>query len=115
MKKIARNEAEPGQNSPVCKTIEYSFGDTELDLGIATITGRFPDHGYAMNEVCRELVYGLEGEGCLYQGNKKVPFAKGDAILILPQEKYYYESNHCVIAMTCHPAWSKDQHKMIEE
>lgn len=52
MKKIARNEAEPGQNSPVCKTIEYSFGDTELDLGIATITGRFPDHGYAMNEVC---------------------------------------------------------------
>ena len=64
MKKIARNEAEPGQNSPVCKTIEYSFGDTELDLGIATITGRFPDHGYAMNEVCRELVYVLEGEGC---------------------------------------------------
>ncbi len=115
MKKIARKEAEPGQNSKVCKTLEYSFGDSELDLGIATVTGRFPDHGYAMNEVCRELIYVLEGEGYLYHGKEKTAFAKGDAILILPQEKYYYETEHCVISMTCHPAWSKEQHKMVEE
>lgn len=51
MEVIKLDEAEIGQNKDKCKTLEYSFGDKDIDLGIATITGRFPNKGYAMNEV----------------------------------------------------------------
>jgi len=37
MEVIKLNEAEIGQNKEKCKTLEYSFGDKDIDLGIATI------------------------------------------------------------------------------
>lgn len=45
MKIIKENEAQKGANSEKCKTLEYSFGDKEIDLGTATITGRYPQGG----------------------------------------------------------------------
>ena len=35
MKIIKNNEAIKGANSDKCKTIEYSFGAEEIDLGLA--------------------------------------------------------------------------------
>lgn len=113
MQIIKKEEAEVGQNSDVCKTLEYSFQDKDIDLGIATITGRFPDEGYACNLVSKELVYVLEGEGILHFQDKEFTYSKGDAILILPNEKYYYETKHSVVALSCAPAWMVEQHKII--
>ena len=115
MKYIKKENAEIGQNSDICKTKEYSFGDKDIDLGIATVTGRFPQKGYAMNEISKELVYVLEGEGILCTKEQTIHFSKGDSILILPNEKYYYETKHAVLSLTCTPAWSINQHKTFEE
>jgi len=49
MKIIKNTEAMKGTNSEKCKTIEYFFGDKDIDLGLATITGRYPDDGYCVN------------------------------------------------------------------
>ncbi len=114
MKLIRYNEAEVGKNSEVCKTLEYSFGDAEIDLGVATITGRFPDKGFCYNEISRELIYVLEGSGKLTFKDTVVEFKKGDAILIMPQDRYYFEANHAVISMSCTPAWNPNQHKIEE-
>ena len=46
--------------------------------------------------------------------NKRIEFSKGDSILIEPNEKYYYDTEYCVISMTCTPAWLPDQHKLID-
>ncbi len=113
MKYINKKEALKGKNSEVCKTLEYSFNDNDIDLGIATITGRFPDQGYALNLVSKELVYVIEGEGTLYFEDEKIEFQKGDAILINPNDKYYYETKYCVLSLTCTPAWNPNQHKII--
>ncbi|MCM1052888.1 MAG: cupin domain-containing protein [Ruminococcus sp.] len=113
MKYINKNEALKGQNSEVCKTLEYSFSDSDIDLGIATIKGRFPDKGYALNLVSKELVYVLEGEGVLHFENEKIEFQVGDAILINPNDKYYYETDYCVLSLTCTPAWNPNQHKIV--
>lgn len=115
MKYIKYAESAPGQNSNVCKTIEYSFGDSDIDLGIATITGRFPDSGYALNLVSKELVYVLEGTGTIVFEDKKVKYNPGDAILILPNEKYYYETAYSKVSLTCTPAWHKNQHRIVGE
>ena len=112
MKLIKFKDAIKGRNSDKCLTIEYSFNDNDLDLGIATITGRYPEKGYCYNQKCKELIYVLEGNGVLCFENQKVEFNKGDSILIMSKEKYYWESNHCVVSMTCNPAWTPKQHKL---
>lgn len=114
MKKIALEESIKGENSKDCKTLEYSFDDNVIDLGIATITARFPETGYCYNEISKELIYVLEGTGKIGFEDKEIAFQKGDAILIQPNEKYYWESSYCVVSMSCTPAWSPKQHKISE-
>lgn len=112
MEVIKEKKAIKGANSDSCKTLEYSFQDKDLDLGIAVIQGRYPDSGYACNTISKELVYVLEGNGKLYFEKYIIEFEKGDAILILPNEKYYWESSFCKIAMACNPAWSVEQYQI---
>ena len=115
MKIIRKDEAITGTNSDKCKTIEYSFGDKDIDVGVATITGRYPEKGYCMNLVSKELIYIIEGNGTIYFEKEKVHFSKGDSILIEPKEKYYWEAQYCVVSMACTPAWSFEQYKTVEE
>ena len=112
--KISKDEAFIDSNSDNCKTIEYSFDDKDIDLGIAIITGRYPDEGYCVNLVSKELVFVLEGNGNLCFKDKTISFKAGDAILIGCGEKYYWETEYCKVSMTCTPAWTKEQHRIIE-
>lgn len=43
MKMIKSIDAVKSSNNDKCKTIEYSFGDKDIDLGLAIITGRYPE------------------------------------------------------------------------
>lgn len=88
--------------------------DKDIDLGIATIQGRYPDEGYGVNLVSKELIYVIEGKGTLNFENEKIEFSEGDSILIEPNEKYYYDTDYCKISMSCTPAWSIEQHKLVK-
>lgn len=114
MQVIKNNDAIRGSNSDKCKTIEYSFNDKNIYLGIATITGRYPESGFCVNTVSKELIYVLDGSGKLYFKNDVVEFEKGDAILIDSNEIYYWDSVYCVVSMSCTPAWNEEQHKLVE-
>ncbi len=114
MKVIRYENALKGKNSDNCKTLEYSFRDKDIDLGIATISGRYPDKGYGVNLVSKELIYVIEGSGTLNFENEKIEFSTGDSILIEPNEKYYYDTEYCKISMSCTPAWSMEQHKLVK-
>ena len=114
MKIIRKDEAVIGTNSDKCKTIEYSFGDKDIDLGVAVITGRYPEKGYGVNLICKELIYVIDGTGTLNKKDEKIHFKKGDVILIDKGEEYYWDAQ-CTIAMPCTPAWYPEQHKLIKE
>lgn len=114
MKVIKSEEAIKGSNSDKCKTVEYSFGDKEIDLGLATITGRYPENGYCVNLISKELIYVLEGSGKLYFEDRVIEFLTGDSILIDNNEKYYWETEFCKVSMTCTPAWTEEQHKLVD-
>lgn len=66
-----------------------------------------------MNEISKEMIYVLEGSGeiCLVDGI--IEFTEGDAILIDKNEKYYWDSEYCKVAMICTPAWTEKQHKLV--
>lgn len=114
MKVIKSSDAMKGANSDKCQTIEYSFEDKDIDLGIAIITGRYPESGFCVNLISKELIYVLEGSGNLYFENRSIEFSKGDAILIDNNEKYYWEAEYCKVSMVCNPAWNEEQHKLVQ-
>lgn len=111
---IRSEDAIVGSNSDKCKTIEYSFGDKDIDLGLAVITGRYPDRGFCVNLVSKELIYVIEGSGELVFLDEVIKFKEGDAILIENNRKYYWNTNYCKVSMSCSPAWSLEQHKIVE-
>lgn len=114
MKVIKSSSAVKGANSDKCKTLEYSFMDKDIDLGIAKIRGRYPDEGYAVNLISKELIYVIEGSGTLNFEHEKIEFSEGDSILIEPNDKYYYDTKYCKISMSCTPAWKMEQHKIVK-
>ena len=113
MKIIKHEDAEQGTNLDNCKTIEYSFGDKDIDLGVAVITGRYPEKGYCTNEECQELCYVLEGEGTINRKDETINFKQGDVIFIEKKDVYFWNGN-CKLALVCNPAWSKDQCKLLD-
>lgn len=113
MYKIGMKESVAGKNSDYCTVREYSFGDSDIDLGVATIHGRYPECGYCVNLECKELVYVLEGSGKLCFAERTVSFSKGDAILIDKGEKYYWDVSSCKVSLTCTPAWSVEQYRTV--
>jgi len=115
MKIIKNDDGIKGSNSDKCKTIEYSFGDKDIDLGLATITGRYPENGFCVNLICKELIYVLESDGKLCFDDKSIEFSKGDVILINSNEKYYWKTKYCKVSMTCTPAWSAEQYRLVQE
>ena len=114
MKVIRKINSVAGSHSKFCKTREYSFGDIDMDLGVASIKGRYPEEGYCVNKKCKELVFVLEGTGVICFENEKVSFVKGDAILIDKGEKYYWDVSSCKVSMTCTPAWSPEQYQIVK-
>ena len=113
MQFIKKSNAVKGANSNKCETIEYSFNDKDMDLGIATITGRYPENGFCVNTISKELIYVLDGNGKLYFENNCIEFEEGDSILINSNEKYYWDSTYCIVSMTCTPAWNEEQYKLV--
>ena len=114
MEIIKREDAAQGTNNEICSTMEYSFKDKSMDVGIATIKGRYPESGFCVNLKSKELVYVIEGSGEIFFENKRIDFKSGDAILIDVNEKYYWNSTYCKVSMTCTPAWNLEQYRNIE-
>lgn len=76
MEIIKYDNALKGANSNKCKTLEYSFEDKDIDLGIATITGRYPEEGYCVNIISKELIYVIDGNGMIDFEDKSITFKK---------------------------------------
>lgn len=114
MQIIKKYKAIEGSNSDKCKTLKYSFNDKDIDLGIATITGRYPESRFCINTISKELIYILDGNRKICFENNFFEFEKGDSILINSNEKYYWESKYCVVSMSCTPAWNEEQHKIVK-
>lgn len=114
MKLVKLEQAQEFSNSDKCKGLEYPLEDTDINFSIAKIQGRYPDSSYCVNEVCKELIYVIEGNGSLNKKDEKIEFKKGDVILIEKGEVYFWNA-HCTIAISCTPAWYSEQHKLIEK
>lgn len=115
MKIVKFSDAQIIKNSDTSKLLEYSIGlnDKDIDFCINTISGRYPQKGYCINEKCKEICYILEGTGTLNKKDESINFEKRYVILIEKEETYYWNEN-CKIIMICTPAWNKEQCKLLD-
>lgn len=113
MKFVAKSQAKKHTNSPTCVAYEYSVGDATIDAAVGVIRGRYPEKGYVVNEVCRELVYVISGVGTLTTHTASTDLAPGDMALLNPGEAYFFTGTELTILMPCAPAWYPEQHKEV--
>ena len=113
MKIIRKNQAKKFENSPLCIAYEYPLGDKDINSAVIEIKGRYPHQGRIVNLKCKEIVHILSGSVLLEVEGKKVKLKKGDEVLILPKEKYYWDGN-CQIFTACTPGWYPKQHKEVK-
>ena len=113
MKLSLKHQTTEKTNSPACTVVEHSLKHKMLDMAIAKINGRYPDQRRVVNQECAELAYVFEGQGKIVVNNEEHRLNAGDAVLIEAGEKYFWEGN-MKIFISCHPAWNKDQHIIVD-
>jgi mannose-6-phosphate isomerase-like protein (cupin superfamily) len=113
MRIIRKNETNTFKNSKSCIAIEYPLKDMDISGSVIRLKGRYPDTGKAINTQCKEMAYVIKGEGVIVFGKKRVKIAEGDLILINPMEAYHWEGN-LEMFMPCSPAWTPEQHKILD-
>lgn len=112
MKIAKRQEANIFING-ACKAFEYPLDDKDINAAVIQITGRYPEKGNAVNELCKELAYIMKGSGRLVVEDKEYNLEEKDSILINAGERFFWEGD-MEIFMPCTPAWYPEQHKEVE-
>jgi len=113
MKYIPKGTAQRFGNGKTCIVFEYG-GSSELSGAVAIINGRYPEAGWAMNEVSQEMVYVISGTGSLTIKQKSVPLCQGDVVLLELNELYYFEGDDLQVFLPTTPAWAIEQHKIVQ-
>lgn len=112
MKIIRKNETKKFQNSADCIAIEYPLGDKDINGSVIRLNGRYPETGTAHNTLCKEMAHIIRGEGKIVIEGDETIVTEGDVILIDPTERYHWEGN-LEMFVSCTPAWTPEQHKII--
>jgi len=114
MKVIKKPDTARFSNSPTCAGYEYSFDDKDLNIAVVTVNGRYPEKGYILNEVCKEVGYILSGSGSVSViGKDAQQLHPGDAVMIQPNEKFFWQGKSLEMLMPCSPAFYPEQHKEV--
>jgi len=101
------------KNSNQCVVTTHGINDQMIDFVIAKIDGRYPDEKRVINKLCKEMVYIQNGSGKIVVDGKEFSLNAGDLILLEPGEKYYWEGN-MEVYIACSPAWTKEQHYIVD-
>lgn len=112
MKVIRKPEVVLINNSSVVAVEEYPHNDSDLNLAIAEISGRYPSQGFVVNEISKEMVYVLTGDILLIMRDRQVFLSAGDSVLLDKNEAFAW-GGHGRIITICSPSWSVKQHKEV--
>jgi mannose-6-phosphate isomerase-like protein (cupin superfamily) len=110
MKVLTKSQTNAFSNSNTCDGVEFPFGDKDLNIAVVTVHGRYPDKGHLMNKVCKEIAYVVSGKGSVGVDNEVHELNPGDAVLIEPGERFFWEGEQLQMLMPCAPAFFPEQH-----
>ena len=103
------------RNSDTCEGRSFIAVDAPLDIAEITISGRYPETGWAVNREVHEMVYVKEGRGSLtIRGGAETQLSGGDVVSIAPGQAFAWSGDMTII-MACSPAFDIDQYEIEEE
>lgn len=100
------------KNSDVCIVTEHHIKDDLIDFAIVKVMGRYPEHGYAVNRQCKEIVYIQSGSGTVTVEGVEHKLNEGDLVLIEAHEKFFWEGR-LNLHISCRPAFTVEQHEVV--
>lgn len=100
-------------NSSVCIAHEYTHNDKDISVAFIELTGRYPDKGRSINQICKMVILVAKGEGKVEVDGNTFMLNEGDAILIDPNQKYFLEGKMDLV-ISSHPAWYPEQYVKLE-
>ena len=117
MKIVKKEQAEKFENAKNCVMQEYDFQDKDIDFSQGFVKGAYPKWGgYCVNQQCKEVIFVLKGFAEIESGGNLYCLHVGDALLIDKGERYRWtEKTDCEICAICTPAWTPEQHKIVEK
>jgi mannose-6-phosphate isomerase-like protein (cupin superfamily) len=114
MKTVRKNDSEEFRNGDACTVSEYHLGDPDINGAVIRLSGRYPTSGRAVNLVCKELAYVIDGSGRLVVDGVEETLQEGDLVCIDAGEKYFWDGA-MTLFVPCVPAWTPEQHRMVED
>lgn len=109
MEKISKIQTTELQPANSTKIIEYPTKTESISGALATITGRYPQTGYAQNQISDEIAYILDGSGIITTPDKHESFSVGDVIFIPHGDNFAWEGNFTMFMATT-PKYNPSQH-----
>lgn len=110
-----RLKGEKFQNSRTCEGTVFTASDAPLDFTEITISGRYPEEGWAVNHVSHEMVRIHRGAGMLaIRGARDTKLLQGDVVHV-PPETHFAWSGDMTIHMSCSPPFDSMQYEIFRE
>ncbi len=112
MKTLKKEQAITRRNGSACTVSEYPIEDQDINGAVVELSGRYPDHGRVMNDMCKELIFVVSGSGCAEIEGETVDLSEGSMLLLEPRERYFLDGNMRLF-VPCAPAWYPEQHRAV--
>lgn len=102
------------QATPTTTIWEFMMKEKAISGAITQITDRYPEKGFAVNNLCKEIAFVVSGSGSIATPDQTRPIGVGDLIFIDKGESFAWEANGSLtLFMTTTPKFDPVQHKII--
>ena len=102
-------------NSDTCKGVVFAPEAAPLDFAEITITGRYPEQGWAVNHTVHEMVRIHKGIGVLVLKDvREIDLREGDVVHVPPETLFAWRGD-MTLHMSCSPQFDPAQYEIIEE
>ncbi len=92
---IQSSQTKKIQASPTTTIWEFVMNEKSISGAIVEIKERYPEKGFAVNKISKELAFVISGDGHIITPNQKKPIRVGDLIFLDKGESFAWEAKPC--------------------
>jgi mannose-6-phosphate isomerase-like protein (cupin superfamily) len=111
---VKKTNATEFKNSNTCTVWEYAYPSKLFSFGTALIDGRYPEEKRVVNLECEEIYFVLSGSGIIHSEKGDFEINDGDLYFFEKGEIYWTEGHKLLLVLVNAPAWSPEQHAIVE-
>ncbi|MFH1474055.1 MAG: hypothetical protein ABIE55_04170 [Candidatus Aenigmatarchaeota archaeon] len=110
---VKKSERKKHANTPSCIAYEYGHKDKDIDVAFIEIRGRYPERGRVVSKVSKEMIFISKGNGKIEIDGEYFDLNEGDAIIIQPNQKYFFEGKLDLV-FSCNPSWNPENYENVD-